>query len=265
MGPAVMPTLPSSAQAAFSAAFSSAAPARVLLVEDDADLREALTENLRLNGISVLDVETGAAFREAVRVSQVDAAIIDVNLPDASGFDLAKELYGREDRPGIVILTARNGRQDRLLGYAGGADLYMTKPVDNEELVLAVRNLAQRVAGARRERDDGAQPAAAWQLDLARKLLVAPDGTILVLSGREAMLLELLEKAKGNPLSRSYLGSVMGYGAPGPEHRGLDAAVRRLRRKAALRQIDLPLLVVQSLGLRFVAPLKITERTTGRG
>lgn len=253
-----MPMPPSLAQAAFSSG-----PARVVLVEDDADLREALTENLRLNGISVLDVETGAAFREAVRVSQVDAAIIDVNLPDASGFDLARELHGRVDRPGIVILTARDGRDDRLLGYAGGADLYMTKPVDNEELVLAVRNLTRRVAGARRERQDGPEPA--WQLDRARKLLVAPDGTIVVLSGREVMLLELLEKARGSPLSRGFLGSVMGYGMPGPEHRGLDAAIRRLRRKAALRQVELPLLVVQSLGIRFVAPLRIADGPAATG
>lgn len=236
------------------------ASASVILVEDDADLREALTENLRLNGISVLEVETGAAFRAAMRERQVDTAIIDVNLPDASGFDLARELQGAADRPGIVLLTARSGRQDRLAGYAGGADLYMTKPVDNEELVLAVRNLARRVADARRA-PPGTR-AAAWQLDLARRLLVAPDGRVVVLSGREATLLELLQKARGGPLSRTYLGAVMGYGPPGPERRGLDAAILRLRRKAARRGLDLPLLAVQSLGLRFVAPLEIAGHST---
>lgn len=256
-----MPTSPFPAQAPTS----TPASASVILVEDDADLREALTENLRLNGINVLEVETGAAFRAALRERQVDAAIIDVNLPDASGFDLARELQGAADRPGIVLLTARSGRQDRLAGYAGGADLYMTKPVDNEELVLAVRNLARRVADARRAPREAQASAAAWQLDLARKLLVAPDGTVLVLSGREVTLLELLQKAEGGPLSRAYIGTVMGYGAPGPEHRGLDAAIRRLRRKAERRKLDLPLLAVQSLGIRFVAPLTMVERTTVTG
>lgn len=256
-----MPTSASSAQALSS----TSGRASVVLVEDDADLREALTENLRLNGISVLEVETGAAFRAAVQDRRVDAAIIDVNLPDASGFELARELQGRSDRPGIVILTARSGRQDRLLGYAGGADLYMTKPVDNEELVLAVRNLARRVADARRAADEPPARAPAWQLDLVRRLLVAPDGTVLVLSGREATLLELLQEAGGRPLSRIHLGAVMGYGAPGPEHRGLDQAIRRLRHKASQRGLDLPLLVVQALGIRFVAPLEIVGRTTAAG
>lgn len=250
-----MPTPPPATQARIS---DPAAP-RVVLVEDDVELREALSENLRLNGMNVLEVASGAGFREAMRMEHVDAAIIDVNLPDASGFELARDLSDDDDRPGLIILTARTGRDDRLQGYAEGADIYMTKPVDNDELVLAVRNLVRRVAETRRKRRPTPETAPAWQLDIARRLLVAPDGTVVVLSGREVMLLELFEKAKGNILSRGYVTSTMGYGSPGPEHRGLDAALRRLRHKVAGRGLELPLLVIHAAGIRFVAPLKIVS------
>jgi DNA-binding response OmpR family regulator len=227
---------------------------KVLLVEDDVELREALAENLRLNGMDVLEADTAAAFREVVRMERVDAAIIDINLPDASGFDLAHELSGDDDRPGIVMLTARTERHDRLRGYAEGADVYMTKPVDNDELVLVVRNLSSRIVGARDSKPHPSEPE--WLLDVARRLLTSPDGRIVVLSGKEVMLFELFAKADGAFLSRSYIASAMGYGAPGPARRGLDAALHRLREKTARIQIELPILVVHSKGVRFVAPLK---------
>ncbi|MCX5496085.1 response regulator transcription factor [Kaistia dalseonensis] len=228
----------------------------MLLVEDDIELREGLAENLRLNGLTVHEAATGSEFRTAIAMSEVDVAIIDINLPDASGFELAHDIGGQDDRPGIIILTARAGRQDRLRGYTEGADLYLTKPVDNGELVLAVRNLAKRVIQSRAHRPRPGPEGLTWRLDVARKLLISPDDKLLVLTGKEVMLLEMFEKAKEKPLSRSYLASVMGYGAPGPNHRGLDAALRRLKDKASKAQIDLPFLVVHTIGVRFVGNLK---------
>jgi DNA-binding response OmpR family regulator len=232
------------------------ATARVLLVEDDVELREGLAENLRLNGLVVHEAATGFEFHNALAVTGVDVAIIDINLPDASGFELARTLGEESDRPGIIILTARAGLQDRLRGYGEGADLYMTKPVDNDELVLAVRNLARRIIQfrAQRPRPDAGQSV--WKLDVACKVLISPDNKIINLTGKEIMLLEMFEKAADRPLSRSLLASVMGYGAPGPEHRGLDAAMQRLKEKASKAKTELPFLVVRSVGIRFVGNLK---------
>lgn len=228
---------------------------KVLIVDDDEELRTALTENLRLNGIIVREVENGAAFRDVLRMDRMDVAIIDVNLPDISGFELARELSEKIDRPGIILLTARAERSDRLQGYLEGADIYMTKPVDNDELVLVVRNLSGRLANAQLSSQPKQAPKPGWKLDVGRKLLISPDDRIVVLSGREVMLMELFEKAGGATLSRSYIASVMGYGQPGPEHRGFDAALRRLKEKATRAQVDIPLLSVKSMGIRFVAPL----------
>ena len=226
-------------------------------MEDDDELREGLAENLRLNGIEVAEADSGSSFRHALRSGPIDVAIIDVNLPDASGFELVRELAGGALRPGVIVLTARTSPQDRREGYAGGADLYMTKPVDGEELLLAVRNLARRVrhSHAQVSRADGGQPS--WRLDVARKLLVSPDGVSLALSGREVLLLEQFVKAEGTPVSRVALAEIMGYGSPGPENRGLDAALRRLREKAAAQHIELPLLVIHSIGIRFAAPFRL--------
>lgn len=240
---------------------TSAPAAQVLLVEDDEDLREGLAENLRLKGMDVYEAATGSEFRVTMAAVEIDVAIIDVNLPDASGFDLARELMDVGNRPGIVILTARSARQDRLQGYTDGADLYMTKPVHNEELVLAVRNLAARIAhsrtGHRRQTD-----TKVWKLNVARKILISPDGKFLILTGKEVMLLEMFARVGDKPLSRTHVSSVMGYGTPGQQNRGLDAALRRLKEKAIQQGIELPVVVVYSIGIRFVGSIVTTEDLT---
>lgn len=234
---------------------------RVLLAEDDDDLRNGLAEYLRLRFLSVTDVATGVAVHRALRASRFDVVILDVNLPDASGFDLAREIAAqpRHDM-GIVLLTARAGRQDRIRGYEEGADLYLTKPVDGDELLLAIRNLARRVASARPEEAEARMPeppreAGTWQLDLLHQRLVSPGGATLPLTGREMMVMEQLARAQGAPIARHDLAGRLGYTERGAESRGLDAILHRLRRKAAERGLDLPLVGVHAVGIRFSAPL----------
>lgn len=150
------------ASGAGKASHSEGAGAHVLLVEDDDELREALAETLRLNGMTVSEAESGAAFRDALRAGDVEVAIIDVNLPDISGFMLARDLAAAPRRPGIIMLTLA-ARHDRVRGYAEGADLYMTKPVDGEELVLAVGNMARRLRPRRSHRRTARpRPAGGW-------------------------------------------------------------------------------------------------------
>lgn len=222
----------------------------VCIVEDDRELREGLAEYMGLNGLPVAEADSGLSFRRVLQEYSVDVAIIDINLPDISGFHLARELSGRTGKPGIILLTARSGQQDRIRGYGEGADLYMTKPVDGQELLLAVRNLAARVRG----RAGGAEQAA-WRLDVAGMRLVAPTGGAVVLSPREVLLLEQFVPAAGQPVSRRSLDAVMGYGEPGSKSRGLDQALARLHEKARRQNVRLPLQVIHAIGIRFAAPL----------
>ncbi len=231
---------------------------RAILVEDDSDLRQGLAEYLRLSGIVVTDVPSGIAFYKALRADSFDIAILDVNLPDTTGFELARDLSAQKGGMGVIMLTARAGRTDRIQGYAEGADLYLTKPVDGEELLLAARNLARRVREASASAgEEAALPAAApaWRLDRQGHRLVSPEAVALQLSGRELMLLECLAAAGGETVARSTLVRHLGYAEMGSESRSLDAVLRRLRQKALEGGVDLPLRVIHAVGFRFAAPI----------
>jgi len=228
---------------------------RVILVEDDDELREGLAEYLRLSGISVAEAGSGASFRDQLQEGPFDVAILDVNLPDTTGFILAGSLMKNAMPPGIIMLTARTGQNDRIQGYADGADLYMVKPVDGEELRLAIRNLIRRMHDAPQAARD--RPSAPWCLDPAAHRLTAPGGKSVVLSGREVMLIEQFVRSDGAPIARASLAETLGYDAPAPESRALDAALRRLRQKLADAGLPLPIVSVQNIGVRFLAPLAI--------
>lgn len=246
------------------AAFHSETPVRALLVEDDEDLRQGLADYLRLSGIDVTEAGSGVAFYRALRSAAFDVAILDVNLPDVSGFELAKDLaqdLSKDLAParniGVIMLTARAGRDDRMRGYAEGADVYLTKPVDSEELLHLTRNLAQRVRAARSP-DTSGEPAVAtdmWLLDSVQQQLTPPLGSVISLSGRELMLLERMAAADGATVPRQALADHLGYGAATAESRSLDAVLRRLRQKAGDCGVDLPLRAVHAVGLRFIGRL----------
>ena len=143
---------------------------RVILVEDNDDLRRGLAEYLSLCNFVVDEAATAAAFYQSLRAHSYDVVILDVNLPDASGFDLARFMAAQRDT-GVIVLTARGARQDRVRGYETGADIYLTKPVDSEELALAAWNLGNRV---RRERASGARPVARLPAASEKTLPVLP-------------------------------------------------------------------------------------------
>ena len=224
----------------------------VLLVEDDDELREALAENLRLNGMSVREADCGAAFYEARRTAVFAIAIVDVNLPDANGFDLAASMANDPHRPGIIMLTARTGQEDRIRGYAEGADVYMTKPVAGAEMLLAVRNLVRRI-DMQQDASQGEQHG--WRLEASMQRLIAPDRRVIDLSGREILLIEQFIGLDGKAVSRQILSAALGYGTPGPDNRALDAVLRRLRQKFDEVGLPQPLISVNNLGIRFNAPL----------
>lgn len=237
-------------------------PIHVLLVEDDNDLRAGLADYLRLSGLKVAEASSGIAFYKALRADRFDVAIIDINLPDTSGFELARDAAD-EANMGVVILTARAGRDDRVRGYGEGADLYLTKPVDGEELVLAVLNLARRARAMGSPRSSLDHPASslrsdsAWRLDAMRQALLHPNGARLALSGREMILVETLARAEGATVSRKELAQGLGYAEANSESRSLDAVVRRLRQKAQDAGVELPLKAVHAVGFRFAAQLTL--------
>ncbi|WP_181409994.1 response regulator transcription factor [Martelella alba] len=226
---------------------------RILLVEDDRDLCQSLAEYLRLRGNAVTEAASGLEFYRALRNATFDIVILDVNLPDCNGFELAGELAPDAKRMGIIMLTARTGRDDRIRGYEEGADLYMTKPVDGNELLLAIRNLVRRLPETP---VTSHRPAPAWKLDRRGFLLISPADRKIDLTGREMQLLILLAEAGGQPVSRTALSEAFGF-EDRPEARGIDAIIQRLKQKAASVDIDLPMKTIRSVGISFAADLEI--------
>lgn len=232
----------------------------VILVEDDHDLRQSLADYLRLSNMLVTEAASGIAFYRALQAGRFDIAVLDVNLPDTSGFDLAADVAGRHDM-GVILLTARIGREDRVRGYGKGADIYLTKPVDSEELALAIGNLARRMRLASSAIPEVSAAVgrgnAGWQLDRRRRTLHAPGIGTAKLSARETMLLELLARHGDATVSRAAISSLFGDAEPDPESRRLDAALARLRAKLKAEGMDLPFQVVHSVGLRLVRAISV--------
>jgi two-component system OmpR family response regulator len=132
----------------------AAAPAeraRVLVVDDEPSIVDAVATALRYEGFDVLEATTGRAGLSAAQSEQVDLIVLDVMLPDIDGFEIARRVRSDGLATPILFLTARGGLDDKVQGFSAGADDYVTKPFSLAEIVLRVRAILQRTAGGRTE------------------------------------------------------------------------------------------------------------------
>jgi len=231
----------------------------VIFLEDDALFRESLVEFLSLHPVNVTCVPSILEFKRTFLIKPFLIALLDANLADGSGLDVAESLR-KTSNIGIIILTALSQRADRLHSYEKGADLFFTKPVDEAELVLAILNLAERtrMAGAAFAPAITQSPISGrWQLHVPSQTLASPNGEAIKLSGREMNLLVSLANANGEVVSRRQLSAAVGYTNEEEDTRALDAVLRRMRRKAREANIDLPIHVVHAVGFRFSSRVEI--------
>ncbi|AFG36435.1 response regulator transcription factor [Spirochaeta africana] len=204
----------------------------ILLVEDNQHIREAAAEFLRLEGHTVQELDTGAGVLDAVRSGGIDLLILDVMLPKASGFALAREIRGFSGVP-IVFLTAKDSESDRIIGFELGADDYVVKPFSPKELVLRVRALLRRV------QDDGRDTGHIQGFRLQNHRLEI-DGTAhlvrldthqVELTSSEWEILLHITRYPGQVFSReALLRSCLGYSADGIT-RTVDTHIGNLRQK----------------------------------
>jgi DNA-binding response OmpR family regulator len=123
------------------------AEARLLVVEDDPNIRELLSASLRFAGFAVDAVTTGVEAVTAARESSPDLVVLDVMLPDLDGFEVIRRLRETGQRLPVVFLTARDGTEDKIRGLTLGGDDYVTKPFSLEELTARIRAVLRRTAG----------------------------------------------------------------------------------------------------------------------
>ena len=176
---------------------------RILLVEDEESITTPLAESLSREGFDTSVAGTAAAALELAADLRPDLVLLDVMLPDGSGFDVARELR-RDSRVPIIMLTARGEEADRVAGLELGADDYVVKPFSARELVARVRAVLRRVAESREQRPGGAITIGEVRLDADRRSTVL-QGEELELSRKEFDLLRLLMENAGSVVTRERL------------------------------------------------------------
>jgi len=211
---------------------------RILLVDDDGDLLTHTADYLATHGFSVICARNATELGRALLQGPVDLIILDVMLPGEGGLSICRRL-AMSDGPPIIMLSALGEEVDRVTGLELGADDYLTKPCSPRELLARVRAVLRRRATA--DRAEG-QPSAlnrqvtqidfdGFSLNLMRRQLYAPNGSVIVLSSNEFSLLAALLEHPGQVLSREELARYAGMSDETGVDRAIDMQVSRLRRK----------------------------------
>jgi two-component system response regulator RegX3 len=224
---------------------------RVLVVEDERAITEALQYAFELEGFEVESVANGRAGLDSVRRRPPAVVVLDLMLPGMSGLDVCRQLRYESNVP-IIILTARDAEADKVAGLELGADDYMTKPFSIRELVARVRAQVRRSARSRSPVDTEVLRGGPVELDIdAHEVRVG--GTVVALRPKEFDLLESLMRRRGRLATRETLIDEVW----GPDHFGttktLDVHIKRLRQKLE-PEPERPrhILTVRGLGYKFV-------------
>ncbi|MBW8832205.1 MAG: response regulator transcription factor [Burkholderiales bacterium] len=199
---------------------------RLLLVEDDRMIGDSLRAALRLDGYAVDWVRDALAAQSTLSSERFDLVLLDLGLPKGDGLEVLRALRARQDSTPVIVLTARDGLGDRVAGLDAGADDYLAKPFELDELNARIRAVMRRHSGR-------AQPVlshAGVTLDPATRQ-VTKDGAPVLLSSREFAVLEALMQRPGALLSRAQLEDrLYGWGEE-IESNAVSVYIHQLRRK----------------------------------
>lgn len=222
----------------------------VILLEDEAVLREELSEFLVGNGYRVDAEASLAGFRRRYDPARHGLALIDLGLPDGDGLSLIRELRERGERLGIVVLTARGASRDRVAGLDIGADHYLAKTSDLDELAATLAALSRRLG----DDSPAAPPADVWVLELGPRRLQPPGFGPIALSEQDLVVLHQLMRGAGEIASRQDIVEALGEDFLSYDQRRLDTQMRRLRRKVSeATGLALPINTARNAGYRFHA------------
>ncbi len=199
---------------------------RLLLVEDDEVLGDGLKAGLKQSGYTVDWVQDGQSADTAFVTDSFDVAVLDLGLPKMSGLEVLRNLRSRGDELPVLILTARDGVADRVAGLDSGADDYLTKPFDLDELCARLRALQRRKAG----RAEPVIEHGAVKLDPAAHQVFL-DGELVNLSMREFVLLQHLMENVGRVIPRARLEQKLYGWESEVESNSLEVFVHHLRKK----------------------------------
>jgi DNA-binding response OmpR family regulator len=199
---------------------------RILLVEDDRELTDILAGGFREHHIEVVAAADFAEGQRRAALGQFVVIILDVMLPGGDGFELCRRIRSKGNETPILMLTARGGVEDRVMGLEAGADDYLAKPFAFRELLARVRALSRRQPAIKEER----KVVADLEIDL-RAREVKRGGTPIVLTAKEWDLLQVLAEKEGVVVTRTEITERVWDENHDPFTNVLEVLVRRLRRK----------------------------------
>lgn len=214
---------------------------RLLLVEDDLPLAEALLTLLVTSGYAVDCVHDGEAAKALVAAEQFDLMILDLNLPELDGLSVLRAMRAQGNRAAVMILTARSAAEERVRGLDLGADDYMAKPFDIREFEARVRSLLRRQAGLR----SSTITLGPVTLDMTTRQFAA-NGVVLDLPPRERALLELLLTRAGKVVAKEAIVHSLTSLEDILSDNAIEQYISRLRRR--LHPFGLVLRTVRGIG-----------------
>lgn len=209
---------------------------RVLVVDDEAEIREMLAEYLGSHGFEVLTADSGKSMRERLAKNVPDVVLLDVNLPGEDGLSLARYIRERFDLP-IIMITAAGDVVDRVVGLEVGADDYLSKPFDPRELRARIKSVLRRYrrpAPATRTADESPRRRVAFgrcTLDLDTHQLLDANSKEIPLTSMEFDLLKVFAERPNRALTRDQILNITRNRDCDPFDRSIDIRIARLRKK----------------------------------
>jgi len=209
---------------------SETAPTRLLLVDDEAALREPLAEYLSRQGLVVTQAANAAEARTHLRDNTPDLVLLDIMMPGEDGLSLCRHLVETRSIP-TIFLTARGEATDRIVGLEIGADDYVVKPFEPRELVARIRSVLRRSVRGTQAPENELFEFEGWQLDPLKRKLTDPEGAVVAISSVEFRLLIAFLEHPRQVLDRDRLLDMVQGREAHLFDRAVDNQVSRLRRK----------------------------------
>lgn len=245
-----------------AASSSTASPApqaqankRILIVDDDQDLRELISSFLSNNGFDVHTAAQGRDMEKVLARGDINLIVLDYMMPGEDGLSICKRL-NEQNGPPVIMLSARGEEIDRIVGLELGADDYMAKPFHPRELLARIRAVLRR----RETRGEGGEKSPIshffnWQLDNIKRTLLRPDGVQVALSNAEFELLRVFLDRPGRALSRDQILDYLHGPNADSFDRAIDVQISRLRRKLSDDTNEDIIRTIRGIGYMF-KPLK---------
>lgn len=235
---------------------TSAPPIRVLIVDDEAEVRALLRSGLEPEGFEVSEAKDGAGLMSHLDAHPVDLVTLDVRLSGEDGFTLAREVRAKHNVP-IVMISGKGDMIDRVVGLELGADDYIAKPFHMREVLARIRAVLRRYSAPASVKAPSASADASpryafegWTLDMGRRELKSPGGSPCELTTAEFNLLATFVERPGRVLSRDELMDLLKGHDWTPLDRSIDGLVARLRKK--IEHGECPQLVKTVRGVGYV-------------